>query len=410
MFDTCPPLKHLMIGVPEYDGTTTSAHNHGMINGVINGLLAGVVIEPRQAQGCCYLDLVRNDLVRQFLESEADRLLFIDADVGAADEDAVLKVANTIRPVVAGVYPKKKHPPAWPVTFAGDTISEDPKTGLVEAAQVATGFLCIHRDVFEAMKPHVPVFMDDRNIEMYAFFQTGIHNGRYRGEDFFFCDLWRSLGGKVWIQPDITFRHTGSFTWEGNYKHWFMSRKSWDKIEGFNNCPNLYTEMVVRADPGARFVEVGTWKGRSAAFMAELIQAYNKRILFDVVDTFEGSPELADDPDVRDGTLRETFDRNVAYIRDCINDVHQGKSVEVSTLYPDESLDFVFIDAAHDTPSVIADCLAWWPKIKPGGCLAGDDWQWDSVRAGVTAFFESDDMQGDFTLEMIDAGWCVKKP
>ena len=35
---------------------------------------------------------------------------------------------------------------------------------------------------------------------------------------------------------------------------------------------------------------------------------------------------------------------------------------------------FVFIDGAHDYDSVRADLEAWWPRVAPGGILAGHDW------------------------------------
>lgn len=49
------------------------------------------------------------------------------------------------------------------------------------------------------------------------------------------------------------------------------------------------------------------------------------------------------------------------------------KSVEGAQQIPDNSLSFVLIDAEHTQAAVNADCKAWWPKLKPGGCLAGDD-------------------------------------
>ena len=37
------------------------------------------------------------------------------------------------------------------------------------------------------------------------------------------------------------------------------------------------------------------------------------------------------------------------------------------------TLDFVYIDAVHTLPMVLADCCMWWPKLKKGGLLSGHD-------------------------------------
>jgi hypothetical protein len=48
-------------------------------------------------------------------------------------------------------------------------------------------------------------------------------------------------------------------------------------------------------------------------------------------------------------------------------------SLEAAANFPNHKLDFVFIDAAHDYESVIADIKAWLPKIKPGGWIMFHD-------------------------------------
>ncbi|CAE8643805.1 unnamed protein product [Polarella glacialis] len=42
--------------------------------------------------------------------------------------------------------------------------------------------------------------------------------------------------------------------------------------------------------------------------------------------------------------------------------------------YPDESFDFVYVDALHDRKSVLRDLRTWWPKLRPGGVMAGHDY------------------------------------
>lgn len=49
-------------------------------------------------------------------------------------------------------------------------------------------------------------------------------------------------------------------------------------------------------------------------------------------------------------------------------------SEEASGDVPDRSLDFVYIDARHDYTSVLEDVSLWYPKVRPGGLLAGHDY------------------------------------
>lgn len=41
--------------------------------------------------------------------------------------------------------------------------------------------------------------------------------------------------------------------------------------------------------------------------------------------------------------------------------------------FEDEYFDFIYVDAGHEYRNVISDLRVWWPKLKPGGMLAGDD-------------------------------------
>lgn len=49
-------------------------------------------------------------------------------------------------------------------------------------------------------------------------------------------------------------------------------------------------------------------------------------------------------------------------------------SLEAAQQIPDNSLDFVYIDALHDFDSVMLDIINWVPKVRPGGIVAGHDY------------------------------------
>lgn len=48
-------------------------------------------------------------------------------------------------------------------------------------------------------------------------------------------------------------------------------------------------------------------------------------------------------------------------------------SLPATNLVADESLDFAYIDGAHDYRNVLDDLTAWWPKVRPGGIVGGHD-------------------------------------
>ena len=54
--------------------------------------------------------------------------------------------------------------------------------------------------------------------------------------------------------------------------------------------------------------------------------------------------------------------------------IHRMASLDAAELVDEGSLDLVFIDADHSYSGCLADCWAWWPKVKPGGWLSGHDY------------------------------------
>jgi predicted O-methyltransferase YrrM len=163
--------------------------------------------------------------------------------------------------------------------------------------------------------------------------------------------------------------------------------RTWQDIPGWFDFHELYQAQVERAVEPARFVEVGSWLGRSTAYMAQCIVQSRKPIRFYTVDHGLGSP-IGDDATFRfwvekgGGTTLGLLHR---FLLEC------GLSEQVvilgttsqfaSELFVDETLDFVFIDGDHQYQSVRADLASWWPKVKPGGILAGHDYTYHASVA-----------------------------
>jgi hypothetical protein len=137
--------------------------------------------------------------------------------------------------------------------------------------------------------------------------------------------------------------------------------------------------MVRKSPREAHFVEIGAYLGRSTAYLAVQIINSKKNIKLDVVDTWRGN----DSSEYQDGQWGhhltqsdDTYDNFIANMTPVAGHYNPIKmdSVEASRLYEDKSLDFVFIDGAHDYKYVKADIEAWLPKVKSGGYLCGHDY------------------------------------
>lgn len=49
-------------------------------------------------------------------------------------------------------------------------------------------------------------------------------------------------------------------------------------------------------------------------------------------------------------------------------------SLEAAGRYPPNHFDWIYVDALHTYDAVLADLRAWWPRLRSGGLLSGDDY------------------------------------
>lgn len=130
-------------------------------------------------------------------------------------------------------------------------------------------------------------------------------------------------------------------------------------------------------DRPSTVVEVGTWVGRSTAYLGVEIVNSGKPATLVAVDHFKGAAEITTERRVAMVPESEAiFRRNLAPVANALGDrfrVLVSDSAAAASAFADGSCDVVWIDAAHDYDSVSKDLDAWWPKVRPGGLFAGDD-------------------------------------
>lgn len=195
-------MKSVYIGIPAYGGVEAEFLN-SVIAGVLVCQAAGWDIEYEVLPGGSLIDKARNDIAHRFLASRCDWLLFLDADL-VFDAADMLRLLERPEKLIGSSYVKKDGRARYNVLPKEPLNEQD---GAWECEGIPTGFMKIHRSVLEGLS--VPEY-----AEIKAFFQCGVVNGHYWGEDYNFCRLVREQGGSVWLLPaDIG--HVGKYTFRG---------------------------------------------------------------------------------------------------------------------------------------------------------------------------------------------------
>ncbi len=127
---------------------------------------------------------------------------------------------------------------------------------------------------------------------------------------------------------------------------------------------------------------MGCWKGLSTSFIGPACRD-NGTALW-CVDSWKGSSDVWG-PDyaarLAKEDVRAAFERNMAELEVPVS-ILPLPSVQAAARFAHCSCDLVFLDASHDEASVLADLEAWYPKVRPGGLLAGHDF--DPAIPGVS--------------------------
>ena len=112
----------------------------------------------------------------------------------------------------------KSMPIKWVVNgFEG---AEEGPDQLQEVSKAGTGFLLMKKHVFEKLNAHPAVkqYKNDIGLDpkfdkyLKTYFDTAVRQNRYYSEDWTFCENWRDIGGRIWVDKRVLLRHTGTYT------------------------------------------------------------------------------------------------------------------------------------------------------------------------------------------------------
>ena len=207
--------KSVMICTPCFDGKVNVEYVNSLLFSMIAAGDAGWQCQWKTMSGNSLINHARAILGQDFWESNCDVMFQIDADMGW-DPKGFMRILLGKHDIMAGVYPVKTEDPKNFMTRGWTTI---PGSNLLETRGAGGGFIRVNRSALGKMREAYPELMANyRGRWMSMLWNTMIRdNGDPLGEDFAFCERWCQLGDKVYIDPDIDFKHIGTKIYEGNF-------------------------------------------------------------------------------------------------------------------------------------------------------------------------------------------------
>ena len=173
--------------------------------------------------------------------------------------------------------------------------------------------------------------------------------------------------------------------------------------EGWASYPEVLGTVIDVVKPTV-IIEVGVWLGQSTFNMLDQAIVHDLSASIICIDTWLGSPEHWLNPKwnpqlrIQNGrpNLYSIFVSNVlakGYQESIVPMNMTSSQAAKILLHHNLVADLVYIDGAHDKDEVNADIENYWPFLKLGGCMVGDDYSdnWPGVVEAVHEFQEGRD-------------------
>lgn len=196
--------------------------------------LMGLLRQPGFAYypqvGDALIERARGISATYFLRNtDYDVHLSIDSDIVGftpADTLAVCEAAMTHK-IVGGSYVCRRRDdvsrgdsrPTYPASFYenGLRVEHDSNHALVPVKWLATGFMAVHRSVFETLAGRMRLLHPSQSWAFYNFYGLMEYEDDDTGEpillseDYAFCQRAKEAGFGVWLDPAIRLGHMGSY-------------------------------------------------------------------------------------------------------------------------------------------------------------------------------------------------------
>jgi hypothetical protein len=251
--------KHLVIMTPCYGGVCHVNYTICLMN--TRKLLESenITLSIEFCRCDSLITRARNNIIGKAMnDSSITHFMFIDSDI-TWDPNDILNLINSDKSFIGGIYPLKRY--IWSnvndellssiskikdiniMKQKGMTTEDilrsklikynlnyinnnvEIKNNLMEVRHIATGFMMFKREVIIQMQNEYSEtkyiddvgFLDEDKCNFtYALFDCAVLDGHYLSEDWLFCERWRKIGGKIFVDVSIDLTHTGTEDYKGS--------------------------------------------------------------------------------------------------------------------------------------------------------------------------------------------------
>jgi len=131
---------------------------------------------------------------------------------------------------------------------------------------------------------------------------------------------------------------------------------------------------IIQAEGLTRGIELGVQRGY---FSKSILSNWPSCTEFHLVDLWGHQSNYDDAANVDQEAQDAIFNEAMENLKPWKQKLHVCRNFTTScaTTFEDDYFDFIYVDARHDFKGVWEDLVAYWPKLRPGGIMAGHDYE-----------------------------------
>lgn len=188
---------------------------------------------------------------------------------------------------------------------------------------------------------------------------------------------------------------------------------------------NELLQGIVQSEKPSLIIEIGSFLGWSAWGMATKMKEINSDGVVICVDSWMGGSDHWEEATFNDKSrIKRKNGYPTFYYNFLANMKYKGMDTTVIPFaYPSVtaadilkkvfeknslSADMIYVDGSHIALDVYFDCQNFWPLLKNGGVMFGDDWTCEDVKVGVNEFCRQNNLPEPY-VHPNNVHWFIKK-